>query len=210
MSVWAIIPIKPLTRAKSRLATALSPEVRRQLAEEMLRHVIGVVRHAPQIKGVLVISRDPMALAAARLLGAQTVTEGEHGELNTALMRATRVVMDRGAASVLILPADLPLITTEDVAGIVRLGNDLNYSRSLVIAPDETEDGTNALLLRPPGLIHYSYGLGSFTRHIELAQEAGADVQVYRSPRLALDIDVPSDYERYLSMVEHVDPVLNS
>lgn len=204
MSVWAIIPIKPLSKAKSRLAPALEPEARRQLAEAMMRHVIAVVRRAPQVKGVLVISRDPTALAAARLLGAQTVTEGDHGELNTALLRATRVVMERGAASVLILPADLPLITTDDIAEIVRLGDDLNHSRSVVIAPDQSEDGTNALLIRPPGLIHYGYGIGSFERHMELARAMGADVQVYRSPRLALDIDVPADYARYMNLADHI------
>ena len=53
------------------------------------------------------------------------------------------------------------------------------------------------MLTRPPGLIPYAYGAGSFERHMKLAQEVGADVTVYRSERLALDIDTPADLEDY-------------
>jgi 2-phospho-L-lactate guanylyltransferase len=197
MSVWAIIPVKPLARAKSRLAPAYSPAQRRAIAETLMRHVIGVARRAPQVKGVLVISRDSSALAIARLLGAQTVTEGEQSELNSALLRATRILTERGAASVLVLPADLPLITTDDIAAIVRLGDDLTEPRSVVIAPDAHEEGTNALFIRPPGLIAYGYGIDSFARHSAAARAAGAAVQVYRSGWVALDIDTPHDLERY-------------
>jgi 2-phospho-L-lactate guanylyltransferase len=194
MSVWAIIPVKPLARAKSRLATVLSPEQRVELAENLLRHVIATVRSVPEIAGALVISRDTKALAIAREVGAHTVQESGTPELNNALMRATSVVGGWRSAAVLILPADLPLVNGDDVRGLLDLGQDDN---TVVIATDDHEDGTNAMLIRPPGLIPYAYGAGSFHRHILLAREAGATVQVYQSERLALDIDVPSDLEAY-------------
>ena len=194
MSVWAIIPVKPLARAKSRLATVLSPEERLQLAENLLRHVIATVRSVPEIAGTLVISRDTKALSIARDAGAHTVQESGTPELNNALMRATSVVKGWRSAAVLILPADLPLVDAEDVRGMLDLGQDDN---TIVIATDDNEDGTNAMLIRPPGLIPYAYGTGSYHRHILLAREAGAAVQTYHSERLALDIDVPSDLEAY-------------
>lgn len=194
MSVWAIIPVKPLARAKSRLSVVLSPEQRVQLAENLLRHVIATVRSVPEIAGTLVISRDTKALSIARDAGAHTVQESGTPELNNALMRATSVVRGWRSDAVLVLPADLPLVNADDVRGMLDLGQDDN---TIVIATDENEDGTNAMLIRPPGLIPYAYGVGSYHRHMLLAKEAGAAVQVYHSERLALDIDVPSDLETY-------------
>ncbi len=194
MTIWAIIPVKPLARAKSRLADVLSPEERQQLSEMLFRRVLTAVKAAPQVAGTLVISRDTRALAIARDLEAHTVQESGAPELNNALMRATQVVGGWRGGAVLILPADLPLITPEDVSEICLLGQD---SHTVVIATDHDQDGTNAMLVRPPGLFTYAYGIGSFQRHVALAREAGANVKVYHSERLALDIDVPADLEEY-------------
>ena len=197
MSVWAIIPVKPLARAKSRLAPVLTAEERLHLAENLLLHVIAAARSVPEIAGTLVISRDTRALAIARNAGAHTVQESGTPELNNALMRATSVVRGWRSAAVLILPADLPLVDAADIRGVLDLGQ---FENSVVIATDEREDGTNAMLIRPPGLIPYSYGVGSYHRHLKMAQEAGANVHVYRSKRLALDIDLPIDLDTYHRM----------
>lgn len=156
--------------------------------------MLSAVAAAPQVAGTLVISRDTQALAIARDMGAHTVQESGTPELNNALMRATQVVGGWRGAAVLILPADLPLIATEDVSGMIELGKEAN---TVVIATDGQEDGTNALMTRPPGIIPYAYGPGSYQRHIALAKEAGANVRLYHSERLALDIDVPADLEAF-------------
>ncbi|HYO88328.1 MAG TPA: 2-phospho-L-lactate guanylyltransferase [Candidatus Limnocylindrales bacterium] len=194
MSVWAIVPVKPFTRAKSRLAAVLSPLDRVELAEKLLRHIIATIQQVPEVTGVLVVSRDNKALAVAREAGAHTVQESGMPELNHALMRATQVVMAWRGGAVLILPADLPLVAPEDLRALVRMGDEDN---SVVIAPDRAEDGTNALLVRPAGMIPYAYGPGSFQRHLELAREAKAIVRVYRTDRIMLDIDVPADLDLY-------------
>lgn len=152
------------------------------------------VTAAPQVAGTLVISRDTHALAIARDMGAHTVQESGTPELNNALMRATQVVGGWRGAAVLILPADLPLVESEDVSAMIELGKE---ARTVVIATDNNRDGTNALMIRPPGVIPYAYGPGSFQRHIALAKEAGATVKLHHSERLALDIDVPADLEAY-------------
>lgn len=197
MSIWAIIPVKPLGRAKSRLAAVLSPEQREQLAESLFRRVVTVVKSVPQVGGTLVISRDTRVLSIARDLGVNTVQESGAPELNNALMRATQVVRGWRGQAVLILPADLPLIAADDVVNMISLGME---DQSVVIATDQHEDGTNAMLIRPPGLIPYAYGVGSYQRHLDMAREVGAHVTVYRSERLALDIDVPADLEDYYRM----------
>ena len=194
MSTWAIIPVKPLNRAKSRLATALSPEERYRLAESMLRHVLEVVRNTPQVIGTLVISRDSKALSIAREYDARTVLETGTPELNAALMRATQVVAGWGGDSVLVLPADLPLVSTADIANIITLGRGFP---AIVLATDQHGDGTNALFMRPPGLIAYAYGPGSYERHKQLAAEAGVEAKLYYSDQLALDVDISTDLDEY-------------
>jgi len=200
MSIWAVIPVKPLRLAKSRLSSVLSPEERQHFAETMLRHVLDVVTSVPQMTGTLVISRDNHALAVAREYGAKTIQESGAPELNNALMRATSVIASWRTDAMLILPADLPLVATEDITSIIKLGS--QDPISVVIATDRNKDGTNALFIRPPGLIDYAYGDGSYQRHAVLARDAGAVVNVYESDRMWQDIDHPEDIENYIRMVK--------
>lgn len=195
MSLWAIIPVKPLSRAKSRLSEVLSPDSRAQFAEMMLRRMLKILVNVPEIAGTVVISRDPKALSIARDLGAKTVQEGTPSDLNPALTRATEVVhsMWHGTA-VLILPADLPFVIAEDISAIAEMGK---YGKTVVLATDYDKDGTNAMLVRPPGLIPYAYGKESFEHHAVTAKLAGADLKIYESDTIALDVDIPSDLEKF-------------
>lgn len=194
MSVWAIIPVKPLNRAKSRLASVLTQEQRSNFAEAMLRHVLSTVSNTPAITGTLVISRDPRALSIARDYGAKTVQESTPSDLNPALKRATEIVRLWGGDAVMILPADLPFVNHDDIGAMAQMGMEEN---TVVIASDQEHDGTNAMLVRPVGLISYHYGIGSFALHEQEAITAGASVKYFNSETLTLDIDVPEDLELY-------------
>jgi 2-phospho-L-lactate guanylyltransferase len=68
---------------------------------------------------------------------------------------------------------------------------------AVVIAPCRREEGTNALLLRPPDFIEVAFGPGSFKEHQRLAQVRGLNPLIYRSPSLALDLDWPEDLVFY-------------
>ncbi|MBE2182834.1 MAG: 2-phospho-L-lactate guanylyltransferase [Anaerolineae bacterium] len=206
MTTWAIIPVKPLGRAKSRLSAVLTTEERQDLAESLLRHVVKTVKQVPGIAGVLVISRDTRALALTRDMGANTVQESGTPELNNALMRATQVITAWRGRAVLVLPADLPLITEEDITEILKLGED---EGTVVLATDRNQDGTNALFSRPPGLIPYTFGPDSFLRHLSLAKEAGAEVKVYSSDTIQLDIDIPADLDLLRRLRPHFELPVN-
>jgi 2-phospho-L-lactate/phosphoenolpyruvate guanylyltransferase len=199
MSLWVIIPVKPLNRAKSRLAEVLSPEQRSRFAEMLFRRILTVVRDVPQVTGTLVISRDTKALAIARELGAKTLQESNPSDLNPALERATEVVRVWGGNAVLVLPADLPFVTKNDIESIAEMGM---FGTKVVLATDRESDGTNAFLMRPAGLIPFTYGKGSFERHTIAAKLAGADVRIYASKNIELDIDVPEDLANYNRRLE--------
>jgi 2-phospho-L-lactate guanylyltransferase len=192
MTIWAIVPVKPLRRGKSRLAGLLSEEQRTLLNRYLLEHTLQVLNEIPEIEHTLVVSRDPAALALTRSLGGRTVLEDGAPQFNTAIKRATIVANTQGARAVLILPADLPLIKSTDIKNILRHGK---KEPVVVIAPDRRLDGTNALLVNPAGLIEYGYGPGSFKRHSDRALEAGARLAVIQTKRLGLDLDLPEDLE---------------
>lgn len=192
MTLWAIVPVKPLRRGKSRLAGALSDEERVQLNQSLLHHTLKTLKGLKEIEQVLVVSRDPEALTIARHEGARTVRENGQPLLNTALTRATVVAQVYATRGVLILPADLPLISEEDVLTLIdRAVN----PPVIVIAPDRHRKGTNALLISPSGLIDYDFGENSFEKHCELAKKAGARLEIVELPTLGLDLDLPEDLE---------------
>ena len=192
MTLWAIVPVKPLRRGKSRLAGALSEDERTELNRSLLQNTLKTFSDLKEVEEVLVISRDPQALAIARQHGARTVREDGQPELNTALKRATVIAQVYATRGVLVLPADLPLVTREDVLTLIGHAGE---PPAVVIAPDRHGTGTNALLISPAGLIEYDFGENSFQRHCERALVAGARLEVVNLPTLGLDLDLPEDLE---------------
>jgi 2-phospho-L-lactate guanylyltransferase len=190
MTLWAIVPVKPLRRGKSRLSGVLSLEARTALNHYLLSKTLETLASVPEIEHSLVVSRDPAALTIAREYGARTVQEQGSPELNVALTRATLVAISHSVQGVIIVPADLPLITKEDVREVVKRGGDPPV---VVITPDRHSEGTNALLISPPGLIKYEYGPGSFQRHCKQAKVAGVRLEICERQSVALDIDLPED-----------------
>lgn len=202
MSIWAIVPVKPLRLGKSRLASVLGDEERTALNRQFLENTLQILRQASQVQQTLVVSRDPAALAIAREYEARTILEDGNPELNHALRRATMLARAFNTRGILILPADLPLLNIEDLNDFFAHACEKNC---VTIAPDRREDGTNALLMLPTGLINYTYGPGSFQRHCDAARHTEAHLEIVRSPHLALDLDTPEDLEIYqrIREVEH-------
>jgi 2-phospho-L-lactate/phosphoenolpyruvate guanylyltransferase len=192
MTLWAIVPVKPLRHGKSRLAGTLNEDQRESLNRSLLEHTLETLEGLKEINGVLVISRDPNALTIARNHGARTVLENGQPQLNTALKRATIVAQVYATRGVLVLPADLPLISRDDIVELLKRAVNPPV---VVIAPDRHGKGTNALLISPPGLIEYDFGENSFQRHSERAKQASARLEVVELPSLGLDLDVPEDFE---------------
>jgi 2-phospho-L-lactate guanylyltransferase len=190
MTIWAIVPVKPLRLGKSRLAGVLSDAERAVLNRMFLEQTLDILRSTPTVTQTLVVSRDPAALAIAREFGARTVLEDGTPNLNSALTRATLLARNYATQGVLVLPADLPILTKND---LLLFFEAVRPAPCMVITPDRHEDGTNALLMAPGGLVPYTFGPGSFQKHCELAQKVGARLEIVRNERIELDLDTPAD-----------------
>ena len=186
--MFTIIPAKPFNQAKTRLASILSTQQRMVLSRRLLRRTIELAQHVSE---VVVISRDSDVRRVAKEAGAWALVEGGD-ELNTALRQASQWVAGRHSGPILILPADLPLLTLADLTELIELSQP---SPSMVIAPCHRTNGTNALLINPPDLIDFQFGQDSFARHLRAAQQKGVEAVIYRSPTMAFDLDLPEDFK---------------
>ena len=179
MSMWAIVPVKPLRHGKSRLSGVMSEDERTELNISLLGHTLNVLNQVKEISNTLVVSRDLAVLTIARDMGAKTVQEDGAPLLNTALERATVIAQVYTPRGVLILPADLPLIQPEDIQAFIAKAINPPV---VVIAPDRHQSGTNALLLNPSGLFEYSFGPGSFQKHCEKALKSWCKIRDLQYP----------------------------
>lgn len=190
MTTVAVVPVKPLRRGKSRLAGVLSVQERTLLNRYLFTRTLEVLKAVPAIEQVLVVSRDSAALALAREQGAHTLQEQSDSQLNLALKRAVMLLRASAVSTLLVIPADLPLLTAEDITALLEA---LPKPRGVALAPNAAGNGTNGLAVSPPGALEFAYGPNSFSRHLEFAQRANLPVAVVRREGLARDLDWPHD-----------------
>jgi len=184
--------VKPLKQGKTRLSGVLSEDERVVLNTTMLGNCLNALIHARDVNQILVVSQDPKVLAASRNFGARTIHEEYPSSLNHAVTQGVEFAIDHSAGPVMILPADLPLL---DAALIQLMIARLTGVNEMVIVPDRRDDGTNGLLLSPPDLFKFQFGVNSFQRHINQARLNGMRVDVVRIPELSLDLDLPEDMD---------------
>ena len=68
-----------------------------------------------------------------------------------------------------------------------------NDGKCIVICPSQRYDGTNMLLRKPPEVIPTSFDRNSYESHISSAKDGGAEVRLFLSKKLMIDIDTPED-----------------
>lgn len=199
MKLWLIVPVKPFGVGKSRLAGVLSAAARARLSRRMLHHVLTQAAQANVLTGTLVVSRDATVLDG--LPETEAILVQERGDdLNRALEQGRQQAVAWGADAILVIPADLPLLTAEDIR---RLYLAATSGAGVVIAPS-TDGGTNALLLRPATAIRFAFGPRSFAAHQALAHQAGLPCHRFQSPTLSFDVDWPTDLVTLTPLLETV------
>lgn len=179
------VPVKSLSRAKTRLSPALTGLERGALTLAMLEDVLDA---AVELAGweTWVISPDEAVLEVAARRGVRGVPE-DKPPLSSAVRQAEAEAQEAGADALAILLADTPLVTPEALTGA------LHTLGPVVLAPDRDEVGTNLLVRRPPSVIRARFGSESCRKHLETAALAGVPAAVVESPELAFDLDAPGD-----------------
>jgi 2-phospho-L-lactate/phosphoenolpyruvate guanylyltransferase len=190
MRTAAILPIKGLTDAKTRLAGALGSGSRQALAQAMFVDVLAALRRVPELDAIVVVTSDERALGAARVGGVVAVDDaGAVGHSAAALVGIAHARAE-GAERVLLVPGDTPLLDPAEVSRLLRATAD---GPGVAVVPDRAGTGTNALVLAPPDAIEPSFGPGSRDRHVAAARAAGTRCRVVSVPTLLHDVDTAED-----------------
>lgn len=194
MNRWALIPIKGFDRGKSRLSEVLPPLERAQLARSLFEHVVQVLRESPDIDAIAAVSDSAEAREHAERMGVLALSDARGGRgLADVVDSALQDLEQRGAASVLICMSDLPNLTVQDVAGVVR---QLEES-DVVLVPDLAEQGTNVIAVKPATGLPSCLGHDdSLQRHHARARSLGLSVSIQLSSGIGFDVDRPGDLDR--------------
>ncbi|MBM3406412.1 MAG: 2-phospho-L-lactate guanylyltransferase [Betaproteobacteria bacterium] len=197
MSLWLIIPIRGLASGKSRLADILSPLERKQFNTACLDRALDAFS---QTQGTparsIVVSPEDDALAHAGARGAVALREHSVGNLNGALLQASDLARQKGAARLLILAADLPLISAQALTALINSSDPAGVQ----IIVDKTGSGTNALLLPVSAAQQFYFGENSLSKHRAVFTELGYRTTIWRDDSLAFDIDTPEDLGCWLEL----------
>lgn len=192
--IVALVPVRSLSGAKTRLGEPLDAEERTELIRAMLRRTVHEARAAAGLDAVMVVSMDGELLAEARAMGASSFLQDREG-LNEGLDEA-RLAVGTGATALMVLPVDLPGVSAAALDALVTAAELARRTAperpAVIVVPDRHGTGTNALLLVPPDAIPFRFGEGSRAAHAAAARSAGASYVELDGP-LDFDVDTPAD-----------------
>lgn len=194
--LWAVVPVKLLARTKQRLMPLLARHERGALARAMLADVLYALVHTRSLAGIMVITGDSDAAAMAHAAGAFVLADAEYAGTTAAVTKAARHLAAAGKNGMLVIPADVPLITPADVEIIVAAHR---AAPAVTLVPASIDGGTNALACSPPGAVPVCFGDNSFRRHRDVARACGIEPQILQLEHLGYDIDRPADLAAFLA-----------
>lgn len=186
----AIVPLKDRQHAKQRLASVLSPEERAGFAWAMAEDVLATLAAVPGLAGIVLVTRDQGAASLAARFGARVLADPDDCGINAAVVLAERMLVGAGKTGMLVVPADVPLISPAEVEAVCLAHG---TATGVTIVPALVDMGTNGLVCSPVDAICPQFGPGSYFRHRDAALDAGLQPRILPLPGWSRDIDRPED-----------------
>lgn len=190
-----LVPVKNLSNAKQRLAAILDQASRTELAQSMLFDVLEALGTWQQRPEVGIVSSDPFALELAEHFRFEVIPDTRNISETDAIDMATQACLERGVESTLVIPGDIPLIQSWELAKVLELAP----KEGSVLVPAADGRGTNAAFRRPANLFPLRFGNDSFRPHRAAAAATGKPCVVVPLPGIAIDIDNPGDLAQLLT-----------
>ncbi len=201
-ALHAIVPIKKLSKCKSRLSQFLSLEDRRRLVLAMFHDVLTILIEHPYISEITVISGDPLVFAPEITEFVQVIEEKKleivGSGLNSILVAGLEFVSKNSDGDFLVLHSDLPLLSSDDITSTVE---QLSGEYDLVLGADSQDEGTNLFAFRSGVRPKFSFGTSSLQAHIKWARVAGLRIHCLKTRSIGLDIDTEKDLRELLALV---------
>ena len=176
-----LIPVKSFDLAKGRLADALQPRQRAELARSMATRVVEAAGPLPTF---VVCDSDEVASWAAEV-GAEAIRVDTPG-LNLAVASGAAELTGRGYRELIVAHGDLPL--ARDLTWLAGFAG-------VTVVTDRRGDGTNVLVLPLGTDFDFHYGAGSARAHRAEARRVGLAHRTVDDPELGWDVDTPDDLD---------------
>ena len=209
-----VVPVKPLSAAKSRLRGAADgglgePSAHARLALALAHDTVAAVRAATRVRRLVVVSSDPVVAAELGAVGIEVVPDGPMPGLNAAYEHGAAMLRRRDAAAAVgALQADLPALRPDElddaVGAALALFDRARTGRAFVT---DTEGTGTTFLLAAPGIpLAPRFGIGSALRH----EESGAWALGGAWAGLRRDVDTSADLREAteIGLGEHTRCVL--
>jgi len=191
-----LIPIKNTSFAKQRLASILDQPARTELARAMLTDVLTTLHEWKNRPKVGIVTGDEYATKLATEYKFEVITDTDNPGETGAIEMATRVCVERGEESTLVIPGDVPLIEMWELEEIIKQA----HTEGTLLVPAWDGRGTNAAYRRPANLFALKFGNDSFKPHYAAAQATGKPCVILNLPGIAVDVDNPADLRQLLSL----------
>jgi len=191
-----LIPVKNTASAKQRLAAVLDQPSRTALAQAMLHDVLTALHEWKTCPQVAVVTSDPYAVKLGSEYGFEIIPDPDNPGETGAIEMATRLCVERGVVSTLVIPGDIPLIQGWEIEEILRHAPE----EGSVLVPAADARGTNAAFRRPANLFPLRFGNDSFKPHHAAAQATGKPCVVLNLSGIAVDVDNPEDLQQLIAL----------
>lgn len=194
-SICAVIPVKSFKGAKTRLTGFISDESREMLARAMFKRVLEAVKGSKVLEKTFIVTSDPEVAGLSREAGCEVVHDWRSSGQSDAVRQAVQIIHSMGKKSMLTFPADLPLLTSEDIDSLCNMQPE---APGVVIVPAANDGGTNAILCTPPACLDFHFGEKSYQKHISEARYRCLSIESVHPTGFSLDIDRPDDLVEFL------------
>jgi 2-phospho-L-lactate guanylyltransferase len=189
-----VIPLKPLVRAKSRLAPTAGDGVRPGLALAFAQDTVAAATASAGVRDVVVVTDDALAGRELAALGALIVPDAPGAGLNAALAHGAAAARARRPdAAVAALNADLPALRSAELSRV--LAEAALFPRAFL--PDAAGIGTTLLSARSGTELLPAFGTASRARH---AASGAVELPLTDVDSVRQDVDTGEDLRVALSL----------
>ncbi len=158
-AVTAVVPVKLLALAKSRLALPL--EQRRALALAFALDTVAALSGSPHVGAIVVVTADPDVERCLQGQPVQLLHDVGEGLLRAVQAGCRTAASWWPSAGVAVVPADLPCLSSQDVTQVLRLAQRVDGA----FVPDSATTGTTFIVCPPGRPMLAQYGPGSAAAH---------------------------------------------
>jgi len=190
MKIAAVIPMKSLHSAKSRLSNILTAQQRKNLAMYLLDATIKEIKKSCIISEIIIVSNDKAVKNYSCLNNLKFIKDSEEG-VNKAVILADNYCIDNRINANIVIPHDLPFISAKEIDKICTMSN--KYHKCIIICPSKRFDGTNILFRKPPDVIKTHYDDNSYMNHLKEAYKFKIPIESLDIVKLRFDLDTKED-----------------